>query len=100
MVGLVRCIFGGARKGNADTAHGGETRGKDERGVRPLGRMARDETAQGTLEYALTLFALMALVAGIAAIWKAGADGTLADLVRDAASHALSGTGPIDISLY
>ena len=33
-------------------------------------------------------------------VWRAAVDGTLAELVRAAASHAFSAGGAIDISLY
>lgn len=59
-----------------------------------------ERLAQGTLEYALTVIALLAMVVACAALWRAAADGTLAGLVQGAASHALNGDGLIDISLY
>ena len=67
-----------------------------ERLVRVLG----ERTAQGTVEYALTVIALLAMVVGMAALWRAAVDGTLAELVRTAASHAFNAEGAIDISLY
>lgn len=60
----------------------------------------RDERAQGTIEYALTVIALLAVIVGLAALWRASVEGVFGDLVRDAASHVLEGTGFIDISLY
>lgn len=59
-----------------------------------------EEAAQGTLEYALTIMALMAIVGALALLWRAGEDGTLAALVEHAASHGLEGTGILDIILY
>ena len=59
-----------------------------------------ERAAQGAVEYALTVVALLAMVAGMAALWRAAVDGTLAELVRAAASHAFSAGGAIDISLY
>lgn len=56
--------------------------------------------AQATVEYAITLAVFMAIVAALALLWHAGADGTLARIIEDALSHALSGTGPLDIALY
>ena len=53
--------------------------------------------AQAALEYALTVFALLAIVL---ALWRAGQDGTLAALVEAAASHGFDAGGLIDISLY
>lgn len=66
----------------------------------PRGVGACEERAQATLEYALTVAALMALVTGLALLWRTGADGTFARLVEEAASHALDGTGFLDITLY
>lgn len=63
-------------------------------------RVAREHTAQGTLEYALTVVALLAMVVACAAIWRAAVDGTFAGIVQQAASHLLDGDGFIDISLY
>lgn len=63
-------------------------------------RVARERTAQGTLEYALTVVALLAMVVACAAIWRAAVDGTFAGIVQQAASHLLDGDGFIDISLY
>lgn len=62
--------------------------------------MAGENLAQGTLEYALTVLALLAMVVAFAALWRAAADGALAGLVHAAASHVLAGDGFIDISLY
>lgn len=59
-----------------------------------------ERAAQGTVEYALTVVALLAMVVGMAALWRAAVDGTLAEFVRAAASHAFSAGGAIDISLY
>lgn len=63
-------------------------------------RLAREGAAQATLEYALTVFALLAVVTGLALIWRAAEAGVLTALIEDAASHALDGTGAVDISLY
>ncbi len=65
-----------------------------------LRHLAREERAQSTLEYALTLFALMALISGIALLWRAGEQGVLARLVEDACSHGLDGLGVLDIALF
>lgn len=59
-----------------------------------------EEAAQGTVEYALTVVALLAVATGLAAIWRAGQTGALARLVELAASHALAGLGALDIALY
>lgn len=61
---------------------------------------AREEWAQATVEYAITIVVFMAIVSALALLWHAGADGVLARLVEGALSHALAGTGPLDIALY
>ena len=63
-------------------------------------RLLGERDAQGTLEYALVVCALLALVTGLAAIWKAGDEGLFARLVEDAASHGLDPQGLVDIILY
>lgn len=65
----------------------------------PCGWM-RESRAQATLEYALVLFAFLAMVAAIAAMWRAGAEGVFTSLAGRAASHALDLGGVVDISLY
>lgn len=65
-----------------------------------LARVMGEERAQGTVEYALTMFALLAIVAACAAVWHAAQDGAFSALVEQAASHALSGAGIVDIALY
>lgn len=59
-----------------------------------------EEDAQGTLEYALTIIALLSVIVGLAAVWRASAEGVFGGLIQDAASHVLEGTGFIDIALY
>lgn len=67
----------------------------------PVGReIVREERAQATLEYALVLVALVALIVGLAAIWRAGEDGVFGRLAERAASHGLDGFGALDIVLY
>ncbi len=60
----------------------------------------QEDGAQATVEYAITIAVFVAIVSALAFLWHAGADGVLARLVENALSHALSGTGPLDISLY
>lgn len=64
------------------------------------GGEVREEVAQATLEYALVISVFLAMVAGFAALWHAGADGALARLVEEAASHGLDLPGLLDIALY
>lgn len=59
-----------------------------------------EQRAQGTVEYAITVAALLSLIVGVAAVWRSGRDGVLAGLVERAASHGLGGLGPLDISLF
>ena len=61
--------------------------------------IVRERAAQGTVEYALTVFALLALILGMAALWRVAERGWLADAVK-AASHGLEGDGYVDIALY
>lgn len=61
---------------------------------------AREELAQGTVEYAIVLLALLAIAVGLAALWHAGERGVFAQLAVDAASHALDASGAVDIALY
>lgn len=62
--------------------------------------LAREVHAQATLEYALTVLALLAMVVVLALIWRAGEEGIFVHLVEEAASHALSAWGAFDIALY
>ena len=83
----------------------GETRARrgdrrNRRTVRAVGRMLGLEEAQSTLEYALVLLAFLGLLAGLAALWHAGAEGVFADAIEKGASHALDGLGLLDVALY
>lgn len=69
--------------------------------VRPRWRVGCGEDwAQATVEYAVVTVVCVAIALGLAALWHAGANGVLARLARDAASHALSLLGAVDIALY
>ena len=66
-----------------------------------------EESAQGTVEYAIVTVALLSIVLAIAGLWRAGADGRLAALVERAASHGVASmpvidaaAGAKDIALY
>lgn len=69
-------------------------------GAKCHGEMLCETSAQATLEYALTVLALLAIVLALGMLWRAGQDGTLAALVEAAASHGFDPGGLIDISLY
>lgn len=60
----------------------------------------QESLAQSTVEYALTVAAVLAIMVGCAAVWRAGVDGAFAKLVEAAISHAISAAGAIDIALY
>ena len=62
--------------------------------------IAEEGAAQGTVEYALTVFAMLALIMGIAALWRAAEQGLFVDAAANAASHGLEGDGYADIALY
>ena len=69
-------------------------------GARRRNEALCESSAQATLEYALTVLALLAIVLALGVLWRAGQDGTLAKLVEAAASHGFDPGGLIDISLY
>ena len=69
----------------------------DPRGCQEFWRECR---AQGTLEYAITFSALLAIIVGLGALWQAGERGVFARLVEQAASHVLGALGALDIALY
>ena len=59
---------------------------------------------QSSVEYALVLVALLAMVLALGAVWAAARDGGLSRLGERAASHAVSGEGALggirDIVLF
>lgn len=59
-----------------------------------------EERAQGTLEYAVTVLALLAVVAALGLLWRAGEQGMLTQRAEEASSHALDASGTVDIALY
>lgn len=65
-----------------------------------LSFLLKEERAQATLEYAITVMAVLSIVVACAAVWRAGSEGVFARLIQDALSHTFSPTGAIDISLY
>lgn len=62
--------------------------------------MLLDESAQGTVEYAVVLVALMGMVAVLALLWRAGERGALTKLATEAASHCFNAFGALDIALF
>ena len=61
-------------------------------------RERRCERGQGTLEYALVLFAFLAVVTTLGLAWHEVRDGVLLRLAVDSASHALTGDGLVGFS--
>lgn len=59
-----------------------------------------EECAQATVEYAVVVIAMLSIVVGCAAVWRAGTSGIFAEIAQETASHALGAAGAIDISLY
>lgn len=64
------------------------------------GRLLSEDRAQGTLEYALTVLAFLAMVVALAALVRAGGEGAFVRQAEESASHALDGWGLLDIALY
>lgn len=64
------------------------------------GELLFEQSAQGSLEYALTVLAVLSLIVGMAALWRMGERGGFAELAHDAASHRFEGDGYADIALY
>lgn len=60
--------------------------------MRLVGKLTSSDRGQGTVEYALVLYAFVAMLVGMAAVWHALSDGVLVNLATDSASHA-SGDG-------
>lgn len=63
-------------------------------------RLLSEDRAQGTLEYALTVVAFLAMVVVLAALVRAGGEGAFVQQAEESASHALDGWGLLDIALY
>lgn len=62
--------------------------------------LVRERRAQGTVEYAITMVAVLSLVLGCAAIWRAGESGVFTRVASEAASHRLDADGAVDVALY
>ena len=59
-----------------------------------------EEAAQSTLEYAIVFVVFLSIVAALALLAHAAADGVLADIVEKALSHGLDMLGALDVALY
>ena len=63
----------------------------------------RDERGQGTVEYALVVFALLAIILACGALWKTFEAGVFVEHAVASASHNLSSASPgalVDVFLY
>ena len=60
----------------------------------------RERCAQGTVEYAIAMLAMLSTILVLALFWHAGEEGGLVAAVERAASHALNGIGALDILLF
>lgn len=68
---------------------------------RPIEPVPFGETqAQGTLEYALTIVALLSVISVLGLLWRAGERGALTEIAERAASHGLEALGALDIALF
>ena len=67
---------------------------------RMLRGFCRERCAQGTVEYAIAMLAMLSTIVALALFWHAGEEGGLVAAVERAASHALNGIGALDILLF
>ncbi len=65
-----------------------------------LRELRREWRAQGTVEYAIAMLAMLSTIVALALFWHAGEEGGLVAAVERAASHALSDIGALDILLF
>lgn len=65
-------------------------------------QLVRDDSGQGTVEYAAVLFGLMVLIAGLAALFRVVESGVLTQHVLQSASHHVGGSiaGVVDAFMY
>ncbi|MEG0374075.1 MAG: hypothetical protein RR547_01530 [Raoultibacter sp.] len=62
-----------------------------------------DERGQGTVEYALVLFSLLAIIVACGVLWHAIETGSFVDHAAMSASHNLASVSPgafVDVLLY
>lgn len=70
---------------------------------RSVGNPFIDTRGQGTVEYALVLFALLAIVLAFGTLWHALETGSFAEHAADTASHTVSSATPgtlVDVLLF
>ena len=58
-------------------------------------RPLEGQSGQSSVEYAIVVFAFLAMFAALAALARAAGEGTLAELARQAASHSAEGFADI-----
>ena len=59
-----------------------------------------DESGQATVEYALVLAVLLAVILGVAALWRFAESGGFVEAAAESSSHATSVGGMQDALLY
>lgn len=94
--GIRRCV----RATNASSCPTEVRGGACGRRAKSYAELIREQWAQGTVEYAITMVAMLSLVLGCAAVWRAGERGVFTQRAEAAASHALDAGGAVDIALY
>lgn len=75
----------------------------DRRRAGSLGSKLAEERGQGTVEYALALFAVLAIIVACGVLWRAFDEGLFVDHATASASHHLSAVSPgaiADVLLY
>jgi Flp pilus assembly protein TadG len=68
-----------------------------------IARRLRDASGQGTVEYALVLFAFLALVAGASSVWRMLESALPVEHALQSASHNVSAAAPgafSDVFMY
>lgn len=65
-----------------------------------VGEMCRETRAQATVEYAIVTVAVLSIVLGLGALWRAGERGVFSGAAEQSASHALNAYGALDIGIF
>lgn len=73
---------------------------RDVAGGKACGALLQEDSAQGTLEYAVVMAVFVSMVLALGALWRIGIRGGLLELVEEATSHALDASGFFDIALF
>lgn len=77
---------------NGSKAISGIQRIPNESFAEPIGdhSMLDSDSGQSTVEFAIVTASLLAILIGLAALWRAGQDGSLVELMRSNSSHSLA----------